>query len=218
MEKFAQISHFLLLLCLLLADAIFAQNKDAWVIRSEKDGIQIYHQNTPGLYHLKIGAAIQVSPSGVVALFSDVANYPNWGYKMSEARLLKRVSEGEIWYYALYDFPWPISDRDIILQSKITQNPQNKQIRISTTPYPEYLPVQKGVERIQNSTTQWVFTPGQNGWGYMEQQISTDAAEDLPDWLVKMTIDTGPRETMKAVRRSLQTEKYQTVRLPHIKD
>ncbi len=211
---------FLLYLQLLLTffQPVLAQNAGSWEYKGEKDGIKIYHQKTPGLLHIKLSTAVKAPLSGIAALFADVDNYKDWGYKISESRMLRRVSPNEVWYYALYDFPWPLDDRDIILQSKMTQDPFTRRITITNTPYPAYLPEKKGVMRIKNTTTRWLFVPGESGWVYVEQLISTDSAEDIPDWLVKMTADTGPRETAKAVRKILQQEKYQSARLAHIKD
>ena len=195
-----------------------AQKNADWQFKGEQDGIRIYHQITPGLLHIKLSTAVKAPLAGIVTLFTDVDHYSLWGYKISHSRLLHRESSAELWYYAVYDFPWPLTDRDIILRSRIEQDPHTHSIRISNTPYPAYLPENKGIERIRNTTTQWLFVPGEGGWVYVEQQISTDSAEGLPDWLVKLTADTGPRETAKAVRKILQQERYQTARLLHIKE
>lgn len=203
---------------ILISPSLLAQNDSNWEFKGEKEGIKIYHQKTPGLLHIKLVTAVKAPLSGIVTLFSDVDHYTDWGYKIVQSRLLKRVSNNELWYYAMYDFPWPLDDRDIILHSRIEQDPISRRITITNTPYPTYLPDNKGVLRIQNTTTKWLFIPGDNGWVHVEQQISTDSAEDLPEWLIKLTADTGPRETAKSVRSILQQEKYQVVKLAHIKD
>ncbi|MFN0034924.1 MAG: START domain-containing protein [Saprospiraceae bacterium] len=207
-----------LLLMVVTFQALFAQKTSDWEYKGEKDGIKIYHQKTPGLLHIKLATSVKAPLSGIALLFSDVDNYHLWGYKISQSRLLQRDSPTEVWYYAKYDFPWPLDDRDIILHSKMSQNPATRSISITNTPYPAYLPAKKGVVRIKNTTTRWLFVPGESGQVSVEQQISTDSAESMPDWLVKMTADTGPRETAKAVRKILQQEKYQTARLAHIRE
>ncbi|MBC7776791.1 MAG: hypothetical protein H7246_15260 [Phycisphaerae bacterium] len=207
-----------LLLALALQGLLFSQSSSNWEFKGEKEGIKIYHQKTPGLLHIKLSTAVKVPLSGIAALFSDVEHYKDWGYKISESRLLRRVSPIEVWYYAKYDFPWPLDDRDIILQSKMQQDPNTRQIIVTNTPYPAYLPEAEGVFRMKNTSTRWSFVPTNGGWVNVEQQISTDSAEGVPDWLVKMTADTGPRETAKSVRKILQQEKYQNARVEHIKD
>lgn len=210
--------NHLLFLCLLLFARLEAQNTSDWEFKGEKDGIKVYHRKSPGLLHIKLTTSIKVPLSGIVALFSDVDHYKDWGYKMIESRLLNRVSPMETWYYAKYDFPWPFDDRDIILRSVIEQDPVSRKIKITNTPYPSYLPENKGIERIKKSATSWLFVPGADGWVYVEQEIATDSAEDMPEWLIDMTVDTGPRETAKAVRKLLMQERFQQMRLAHVKD
>ncbi|MDO8366889.1 MAG: hypothetical protein Q7T20_08845 [Saprospiraceae bacterium] len=209
-------------ICLMLAMAhiqtLFAQKQSDWEYKGEKDGIKIYHQKTPGLLHIKLATSVKAPLSGIAALFSDVDQYSVWGYKMSHSRLLHRVSPTEVWYYAKYDLPWPLDDRDIILQSKMQQDPVTRRIVVTNTPHPAYLPEYKGIMRIKNTNTRWTFVPGKDGWVYLEQQIATDSAKDMPEWFVNMTADTGPRETAKAVRKILKKEQYQAVKLAHIKD
>ncbi len=196
----------------------FAQKPSNWDYSGEKDGIKIYHQKTPGFLHIKLSTTVRVPLSGIFALFTDVDHYKDWGYKISESRLLKRISSNEVWLYMKYDFPWPLEDRDIILKSRMEQDPVSRQIHITNTPYPTFLPENKGITRIKNTTTEWIFIPGPDNWVYFEQYIHTDSAEDLPDWVVKIGVDTGPRETAKNVRRLLQQEKYQTIEVVNIKN
>jgi hypothetical protein len=40
----------------------------------------------------------------------------------------------------------------------------------------------------------------------------------LPDWLVNMALDVGPRETIKSIRNFVQQEKYQSAKLAHVKN
>lgn len=208
-----------LLLCLIsITTALSAQDADKWEYKGEQDHIKIYHQRTPGLLHIKLETSLKAPMAGIATMFSDVSTYTDWGYKIVEARLLRRVSDTEMYYYARYDFPWPIADRDIILHSKMEQNPTTRAITITNTPSPDYLPVTKDVQRIKNTTTKWLFIPGNGGWVYTQQQISTDSAEGVPDWLVKLTADTGPRETAKGVRRVLSSERFQKAVLAHIRE
>lgn len=213
--------RFVSMLWLVLAgvfSALQAQQSDQWIYRGEKEGIKIYHQKTPGMLHIKLSTSVKVPLSGIAALFSDVDHYSDWGYKISESHLLRRVSPNDVWFYAKYDFPWPMEDRDVILHSQMEQDPVTRNIRILNTAHPEYLPENEGIVRIKNTTTRWNIMPGEGGWVYIEQQISTDSAEGLPEWVIKLTADTGPFETAKNLRKLLYGTKYQTVRLAHIKD
>ncbi|MEO6758207.1 MAG: START domain-containing protein [Saprospiraceae bacterium] len=218
LHKFFSITALALIFCGAFAPALSAQTEQGWVLADEKDGVKIYHQTTPGMMHVKLSTTLKASMSGIATLFSEVETYPVWGYKVAESKLLKRVSPTEMYYYSKFDFPWPMDDRDIVLHSVLVQDPTTRRITITNTPMPDYSPAVKGVTRIRNSKTKWTITPGSNGTLNVEQQISTDSGSNMPDWLVKMTVDTGPRETIKGIKKILVQQHYQSAKLAHIKD
>lgn len=195
-----------------------SQTDQGWVLKEEKDGVKIYHQQSPGLMHVKLSTTLKTSLSGIATLFSEIESYPVWGYKVAESKLLRRVSPTEMYYYSKFDFPWPMDDRDIVLHSVLVQDPKTRRITITNTPMPDYVAAKKGVARIRNSKTKWTIIPNSNGTLYVEQQISTDSGANMPEWLVKMTIDTGPRETIKGIKKVLVQQHYQGAKLAHIKD
>jgi len=215
-------SFFITCLCLfcwtLVPATVTAQTEQGWVFKNETDGVKIYHQQTPGMMHVKLSTTLKATLSGIATLFSEVETYPVWGYKVAESKLLRRVSPTDMYYYSKFDFPWPMDDRDIVLHSVLAQDPTTRRITIINTPQPDYVAENKGVIRIRNSKTQWTITPAGNGNLHIEQQISTDSGSNMPDWLVKMTIDTGPCETIKGIRKTLTQQHYQTAKLGHIKD
>lgn len=198
--------------------AASAQTSDGWVLKNEKSGIKVYYRKTADVYELKLITSIKSSLSGLVTLLSEVDNYPKWGYKVSESRLLSQISPLESVYYSKLDFPWPLEDRDIIMHNKMVQDPASKKITATSVATPRYLPENDGVVRIENARTTWTIVPGTGGWLYVEYYIYSDPGGNLPDWLVNMAIDVGPRETINNIRNFIVQNKYQTVKLVSIKD
>jgi hypothetical protein len=135
-----------------------------------------------------------------------------------ESRLLKRVSSTEMYYYSRIDFPWPLSDRDIIMHSKMVQDPVTKKVVSTSVAMPDYIPTVKDVVRIRTANTVWTVFPGVGGWLYSEYYIYSDPGGSLPAWLINMAIDVGPRETVKNIRNILRDPKYQNAKLPYIKE
>lgn len=209
--------HTLLLALLLLPSLLFAQSGDDWVFKNEKEGVKVYYRKTSDIYELKLITSLKVSLSGLVTLLSEVDNYPKWGYKVAESRELKKVSDWETYYYSRLDFPWPLDDRDIVVQSKIVQDPVTHRITATSVAMPDYLPEVKGVVRMRTARTTWTLVPGPGGWTYVEYYIYSNPGGSLPEWLVNMALDVGPRETIKNIREFVRQDKYQTVKLAHLK-
>lgn len=197
---------------------LFSQNSTDWVFKNEKEGVKVYYRKTSEIHELKLVTSLKVSLSGLVTLLSEVENYPKWGYKVSESRELKKVSANETYYYSKLDFPWPLDDRDVVVRSTIVQDPVSRRVTATSIAQPDYLPSNKGVIRMRNAKTTWTLVPGQGGWTYVEYFISSDPGGSLPDWLVNMALDVGPRETIKNIRSFVRQEKYQTAKLAYLKD
>lgn len=208
---------FVFLFSLAFAFSPQAQN-DGWVLKNEKDAVKVYYRKTSGIYELKLATSIKVPLSGIVLLFDEVHKYPVWGYKVAESRLLKRVSATEMYYYSRIDFPWPMSDRDVILHTKLEQDPHSLAVYSISTAVADYLPEVKDVIRIKNATTKWTLIPGPGGWLYIEYYLYSDPGGSIPDWAINMALDMGPRETIKRMREILRDPVYQNTKLAHIRE
>lgn len=211
-------SKFFLCLFALFAVSSQAQSGDGWIFKNEKDGVKVYYKKTSDVHEIKMITSMKATLSGVVQLFNEVENYPKWGYKLTEAKMLKKVSDKEFYYWSKLDFPWPLSDRDIIVQAKLEQDSATRRITSISVAKPDYLPENKDIVRLKKTTTKWTVVPGAGGWLYIEYYIHSNPGGNIPDWLVNMAIDVGPRETLNTMRKMLQEPKYRTVKLAHIKE
>ncbi len=200
------------------SQALIGQNENKWEFKNKKDGVETYFRKNAEVYELKLVASIKTSLSGINLLFSEPEHYAQWGYKVSYAKLLKKVSETEIYYYTRLDFPWPMDDRDVIMHSVMEQDPVTKKTIAKSVSVPDYLPEVKGCVRMRQSTTQWTMIPGEGGWLYVEYYVNSSPGGTIPDWMVNMAIDVGPRETVKAIRKFVQQGKYQNAKLAHLID
>lgn len=202
----------------LFSELLSAQNTDGWVFKNEKNGVKVYYKKTSDVHEIKMVTSMKATLSGVVQLLNEVENYPKWGYKLSEAKLLKRVNDQEFYYWSKLDFPWPLNDRDIVVQAKVEQDSASRRVTSTSWAKPNYLPENKDVVRIKTTTTKWTIVPGSGGWLYIEYYIYSNPGGNIPDWLVNMAIDIGPLETLSNMRKMLQEPKYRTAKLAYIKE
>ncbi|HOY05522.1 MAG TPA: hypothetical protein PLO67_08970, partial [Saprospiraceae bacterium] len=108
----------LTLIWILIASlSLQAQSSDGWSLRKDKDGVKVYYKQTSNVHEIKLATSLKIPLSGLIQLFAEVENYPKWGYKVMESKLLQRVSDTEMYYYSRLDFPWPMSDRDLIMHT-----------------------------------------------------------------------------------------------------
>jgi START domain len=196
-----------------------AQKKSGdWELKSEKDDMKVYYKKNAGVHKLKITTSIKTTLSGITQLFNEVENYKKWGYKITESKLLKKVSDTEVYYYVKLDFPWPMDDRDLIMHTTLEQDPKTQVVRSVSKAVPDYLPENKGIVRIKEADTKWTMYPGTDDWLYIEYELFSDPGGSIPDWAVNFAIDIGPTETIKSVRTLLKDSKYQSAKLAYIKE
>lgn len=202
---------------LFLSFSVSAQN-DGWTLKNNKDGIKVYFKKTSDVYEIKLVTSFQSSLAGVIQLFHDVGSYPAWGYKVTSSKMLKKVSDKEMYYYSTLDFPWPLDDRDLVMHTKLEQDEKTKTVYSTSVATPNFHPVQKDYLRMTNSNTKWTLVPGPGGWLYVEYYIYSSPGGNIPDWLVNMAIDVGPRETIKNMKTMLQRPTYKNAKLAYIKE
>ena len=208
----------LITILLLAAQLLSAQTADGWTLKNDKDGIKVYYKKTTDVHEVKLVTSIQTSLSGIIQLFSEVDNYPQWGYKVVESKLLKKVSDHEMYYHTKLDFPWPVDDRDVVMHTKLEQDPKTKAVYSHSTSVATYIPAVKDYVRIVTSTTKWTLIPGPGGWVYVEYYLYSNPGGNIPEWLVNMAIDVGPRETIKNLKTMLKYPKYKNAKLAFIKE
>jgi hypothetical protein len=214
---FAGLSATAIGLSFLLPGGEAAAPTDDWVFKKERDNVKVYTKKMAnGQTAVKLCSSVQASLPGVALLFSDVDDYVKWGYKMQESKLLRRISDTEMCYYAKFDFPWPLHDRDIAMHSTLKQDASTKALFYENVAKPDLVAKQKNVVRIEEATTQWHFFAPRNGWMYLEQYIYSDPGGDIPTWASDFAVDSGPIETIRGIRRRLLDERYQNAKLAHI--
>ena len=71
----------------------------------------------------------------------------------TEVHTLRRVNDHECYYYSRLDFPWPVNDRDVIMHSRLEQDPVTKAITaVSEAAHPATVQSQPA-----EGPTSWIF-------------------------------------------------------------
>lgn len=213
--------YFLLPLSIfyIVATSFCIQNDD-WQLKKNEQGVSVYTRNSENssLKELKAVAYLKTSLSSIVGLLYDFEKYPEWVYKCSKSGTLKTISEKELIHYQTVIAPWPIDNRDFIVNIKIEQNELTKVITIKSYAVGEYIPALPNYVRIVNFNASWVLTPQKDGTVEIVYQLLVDPAGFVPAWAVNMAIVDGPFETMSNIKKRVFKEEYQKVKISFIKE
>ncbi len=205
---------------LLLSFAALARDAGAqnWEFKKETQGVKIYQRTGSSGQEIKLVTTFSHRLSALVALFNNVGDYPRWGYKVQQSRLLKRVSDNEFYYYQQFDFPWPLTDRDVVMHSRINQDPATRTVTLFSEASPDYMPETPGLVRVRKASVRWTLVPLSPSLVQAEYWLNSDPGGILPDWTVNLAADTGPVQTVQNIKKLLEEEQYRSARIPFIKD
>lgn len=206
------------LLFLVLPLLLPAQNDPGWVLKREVDGVRVFYRDAPDskIKELRFETTLQATLSSIAALLSDVEGYDKWVYKNERAHLVERRSDWEMIYYEEMDFPWPLSNRDLVVLSRMWQDSLTHALHSHSVSAHHLLPEREGIVRITELEFRWTFTPQNDGTVAVDYYLKSDPGGHIPAWLINLALDQGPLRTMERFKAMLQHPRYRYARLPYI--
>lgn len=207
---------FISLLLVLGLNSASAQND--WKLSTEKDGIKVYTSmvSDSKVKAIKVECDLSATPSQLVALIMDVTTAPDWVYHVKSAKLVKQVSPAELYYYSEVSLPWPAQNRDFVAHLIVSQDPDTKVVTIDGPAVPGFVPVKKGIVRIDRSFGKWVITPTGSDQLHVEYSIHVDPGGSLPAWLVNIFATDAPLQIFKSLKTQMQKPIYKNTALAFV--
>ncbi|MHB8205980.1 START domain-containing protein [Mucilaginibacter sp.] len=193
-----------------------AQNN--WKLSTEKDGIKVYTSmmTDSKIKAIKVECDLNATPSQLVALVMDVNTAPYWVYHVKSAKLVKQVSPAELYYYSEVSLPWPAENRDFVAHLIVSQDPNTKVVTIDGPAVPGFVPIKKGIVRIDNSMGKWIITPLGPDQLHVEYSIHVDPGGALPAWLVNIFGTEAPLQIFRSLKTQLQKSTYKNTVLAFV--
>jgi hypothetical protein len=205
-------STIILLLLLLagipvLGDAV----KGEWKLKKSKAGIEVFVRDVAGSKLKEFKGVMTLSGTrlqALVAAFDDTSTYTMWMHECIEARLLKKISLRERISYTVTHAPWPVSDRDLVTRSVVSQDLKTLAVTIQMTGLGDYMPKVAKRVRVPMMNGLWVFKPLETGDIVVMYQLHSDPGGDLPAGLANMASVDLPYYTLLKLRDFIKQPKY----------
>jgi hypothetical protein len=202
----------LLSVCLFVlgASAAFADGSGGWEHVEEEDGINLWKLEVPGkdLPGFRGQAFIKGSLEDVMKQMLDWKRHTEWMYKCEESTMLKQFDENHAIMYNRTDAPWPVWDRDVVLDTVISRSPDGKAAAVkfkntdsSLRAVPENvvrMPTLVGFYKL------WQVEPNKVKVLY---QIEADVGGSLPKWVAARTAKDLPYQTLYRLRERVEGKK-----------
>ncbi|MBV8388539.1 MAG: START domain-containing protein [Mucilaginibacter sp.] len=199
---------FTSLLVVLTITSASAQND--WKLSADKEGIKVYTSIVPDskIKAVKVECDLNTTPSQLVSVVMDINTATDWVYHVKSAKLVKQVSPSELYYYSEVSLPWPAANRDFVAHLTVSKDPVTKVVTIDGPAVSGYVPIKRGVVRIDNSSGKWVITPISTSQVHVQYSIHVDPGGSLPAWLVNLFATDAPLKIFEGLKVQLQKPAY----------
>jgi hypothetical protein len=181
-----------------------------WNLVRTKDNIEVYTRMSDDdkLKEIKINGRIKSSLSEVILALEDVEAQKEWVLRTIDARLLDSHAIGHLIYYVSTDMPFPIQDRDLVVEYIRSQDPKTKVITTISKALPSFIDEAEGFIRIPLFDSKYVLTPKKDGWIEMVYFMQIDPGGALPLWLVNMAVARGPLNSIESLYELIYSKRY----------
>ncbi len=213
-----KLSSTLLFLPLIIAISLSSNDSASWVLRKNENGIAVYTRYATGssIKEIWVIDTVKSSLSGVVALLLDTKNYPAWVYRCRECKTLKLINDWEQYDYELTDVLWPFDDRDVITDTKISQDSFTKTVTINSIGAPDYMPDVDGTVRIRQFHSVYKLSKLESGKIKVDYTLYGNPGGHIPAWLINASIVIGPYNSTLEMNKRLP--QYQSASCSFIKE
>lgn len=184
-----------------------------WQLIEDDEGIKVWSLAIPGqdLPGFRGVVTINAGIEDVMKVVLEVEKHTEWMYNCDESRIVKRFDESHGILYNRINAPWPVWDRDVVLDIAYRYTPQRTAVtfRFRNTQDHEVEVPRRVVRipRLEGFFRIWQDTPGKTNVLY---QVEVDIGGDVPDRSARRYARNLPFETLEKLREKVQVRAKDT--------
>lgn len=205
----------MIVLLVLQAGQLLSQVND-WNLVSDQDTLQIYTRRSEvsSIKEVKIEARVQCELKEIVAALEDIPTQKDWLIRTKEIRYVEEQGPGRFSYYLSTDMPFPVKDRDIVVNYERSYDQNKGEVLIEYQELGGLVPINKSHVRIPEMKASYKLSSPSEGMAAIEYYLYIDAGGALPNWVVNFAITKGPKETMDGLFDIVYSGKYKGTDVP----
>ena len=195
---------FALLSLYLCITQAFAQAE--WRRVAVRDGIKVYAKTVPDsrIKAMKAECTLDAGADEVIALLLDVKAAERWVCHTKSCKLIRKISDTELFYHTEVSLPWPLDNRDFVTHLRVIKHEKSDIVTVEAPAVPGIVPLREGIVRINASINRWLIRPLPNGKVWVEYMLQVDPGGHIPAHVVNMFACRAPIETFQNMRKVLR--------------
>ena len=200
MKNTAVLLIFLIIKCLCL----FCQ--DEWELSKEGNGIKVFtgKMNNSNFKSVKVECNLEGTIDKLEAILKNVDGNSHWVYNTKQTHMVKNVGDREFIYYAETSLPWPLRNRDMVINMLFDKNSLSNQLTVKATGVKKEVPEQSGKVRVPYFNGLWEVTQTDEQHISIHYRLSVDPGGSVPSWAYNMFVSKGPYKTFNNLAELLR--------------
>ena len=198
---------------LILLSLLFYSGSE-WELKKDKSGIQVYTRLPENSSFDEFKAIVTIENCTfykVLDVVLDVENYESLYPDCINPEILKQDGKWYGIHYVQTKAPFPVKDRDSVIEQVTIINEDEQSARVTLKPLPDYIPEKEGIVRIKSGQGFWDIQQ-ENNSVIVTYQYHGNPEGDVPAWLANSFVVSHPFKTMENLREivksNLKTNKY----------
>jgi hypothetical protein len=188
--------------------SLFAAAGD-WQLLKQSDGIKVYKRplDGSGVEEFRAVAEVDSRIEVIGEVLRDVPSYPVWYAGCAETHVVERRDRNHFTFYFLQKTPWPVRNRDLVLEVATRMNLKEGWAEISLKSLPDATPARKGVVRarmrgsyrleyLKRNLTRIIYT------------IWADPGGSLPPAMANRSMPERTLQTLRGIEKRALHPKY----------
>ena len=195
------------LICSLLSFVSSSAQAEDWTFYKEVKGVKVWEKKTPGssVFVFKGIKTMKLPIGKIVAAIEseDTEQKKRWIDMLIEIKLLEREQPGNVQYH-VYDFPWPVSDRDLVLKYQKSFDPSGPVVMMSLKSVEHKLAPEAETVGVRGSAD-LVYTLKMIDQNTTEvtAEATADPKGSVPKWIVNLINRGWPSNTLAALEEEV---------------
>jgi len=198
---------YLVFIVLLMFGLSPAMAQGPWELKRDEGGIQVYTRKAAkgNIKELRVTCELDATKTQLINTLENIGDYSSWVYSNKKSYILKVITPQNIIYYTQSHLPWPIKDRDLVIELNIT--PTADMLNIQAKSLPDYMAKKSDYIRVPYSLATWKVTQARDNKLKVDYTFSIDPGGNIPAWLVNATMAIGPYNSFAKLKEILSAQK-----------
>jgi hypothetical protein len=196
----------------LLTHGAFAEgDSSGWRKIYEEEGISVSTREEAGrdMPSLRGQAELKAPILHLLAILLDDEHSKEWAKGADETKVLRKLDPHTEIIYARSRQPWPVKDRDLVMQRTVEVLKPGEWYRVHLVCLPGERPQVPNVVRMERCETTFLLRAIDATRTQIDYRVHADPGGHFPDWIVRLASKSIPLDTLSALARRAERTRGQ---------